>query len=162
MATYIYPDPVWVDDSVPFYNEDFEKKLRKLSGVFGYEILAEPEWGIDSDLYILMEIDEGKLIEFKHCSKEVAYDRSKFVLGATPQAWKRILTKKDKFVGAFMGGRVKLKKGNTVGALALGPHAGNLVDVLTQVDLKFPDDLSPEELEAFKKDLAAKRSERGI
>ena len=76
MATYIYPDPVWVDDSVPFYNEDFEKKLRKLSGVFGYEILAEPEWGIDSDLYILMEIDEGKLIEFKHCSKEVAYDRS--------------------------------------------------------------------------------------
>ena len=74
----------------------------------------------------------------------------------------RILTKKDKFVGAFMGGRVKLKKGNTVGALALGPHAGNLVDVLTQVDLKFPDDLSPEELEAFKKDLAAKRSERGI
>ena len=43
MATYIYPDPVWVDDSVPFYNEDFEKKLRKLSGVFGYEILAEPE-----------------------------------------------------------------------------------------------------------------------
>ena len=162
MTSYIYPDPVWVDDSVPFYNEDFENKLRKLSGVFGYEILAEPEWGIDSDLYILMEIDAGKLIEFKHVSKEVAYDKSKFVLGATPQAWKRILTKNDKFVGAFMGGSVKLKKGNTVGALALGPHAGNLVDVLTQVDLKFPDDLSPEELEAFKKDLAAKRSERGI
>ena len=162
MATYIYPDPAWVDDSVAFYDETFEKKLVKLSGVFGYEILSEPEWGIETDLYILMEIDAGKLIQFRHCPKEEAYDKAKFVLGATPQAWKRILTKKDKFVGAFMGGRVKLKKGNTVGALALGPHAGNLVDVLTQVELRFPDDLSPEELEQFKKDLAAKRAERSL
>lgn len=72
------------------------------------------------------------------------------------------MTKKEKFVGAFLGGSVKLEKGDTVGALAVGPHANTLVDVLTQVDLKFPDDLNPEELASFKSDLARKRSERGI
>jgi hypothetical protein len=36
------------------------------------------------------------------------------------------------------------------------------VDVLTQVDLKFPDDLNPEELASFRSELARKRSELGI
>lgn len=162
MTSYIYPQPEWVDDSVAMYDEGFEKKLASLSGKFAYQITAEPDWGIEDDLFISMALEAGKLIEFKHCSKEYAFDNADFVLAATPPAWKKILTKKDKFVGAFMGGRVKLAKGDTVGALALGPHANTLVDVLTQVDLKFPDDLSPDELESFKAELAQKRSERGI
>jgi hypothetical protein len=84
-------------------------------------------------------------------------------MAATPQAWKRVLTNKDKFVGAFMGGRVKLEKGDTVGALAIGPFAGTLVDVLTKpVKLVFPDELNPEELEKAKKALAATRKARGV
>ena len=162
MTTYIYPQPEWVDDSVAFYNEEFEKKLASLSGKFAFQINAEPDWGIEGDLFISMALEAGKLQEFKHCSKDYAFDTADFVLSATPPAWKRILTNKDKFVGAFMGGRVKLEKGDTVGALALGPHANTLVDVLTQVDLTFPDDLSPEDLEAFKTEFIQKRSDRGI
>ena len=162
MTTYIYPHPEWVDDSVKLYDESFEQKLKKLSGTFGYRIGAEPAWGIDDDMYMVMQIDAGKLKEFKHCSKDYCLEKADYILAATPQAWKRILTKKDKFVGAFMGGRVKLEKGSTVGALGLGPHAGNLVDVLTQVELKFPDDLSESELAEFKTKLAAARTERGI
>ncbi|MBI4767053.1 MAG: SCP2 sterol-binding domain-containing protein [Deltaproteobacteria bacterium] len=162
MASYTYPHPQWVDESVKLYGEDFEKKLAKLSGNFAYKISSEPAWGINEDLYIIMSLENGKLKAFKHCPKDYAFQNADFILEATPQAWKRILTKKDKFVGAFMGGRVKLVKGDTVGALALGPHAGTLVDVLTQVELKFPDDLPAKELDAFKKDLASVRQERGI
>jgi len=162
MTTYIYPQPEWVDDSVAKYDEGFEKKLASLSGSFAFQINALPDWGINDDLFISMKLEAGKLIEFKHCSKDYAFENSDFVLAAAPPAWKRILTKKDKFVGAFMGGRVKLEKGDTVGALALGPHANTLVDVLTQVELKFPDDLSGEELESFKAELAQKRSDLGI
>ena len=162
MTTYVYPQPEWVDDSVALYDEGFEKKLASLSGKFAYQISAEPDWGIETDTYISMVLEAGKLIEFKSCSRDYAFETADFVLSATPPAWKRILTKKDKFVGAFMGGRVKLEKGDTVGALALGPHANTLVDVLTQVELTFPDDLNPEELEAFKTEFAQKRTERGI
>jgi len=162
MTTYIYPQPEWVDDSIALYDEKFEKKLEKLSGAFAFEINPHEEWGIMSDLYILLVIDAGKLKEFKHISKEGAFEKAEFIMGATPPAWKRVLTKKDKFVGAFMGGRIQLKKGDTVGALALGPFSGILIDVLTQVDLKFPDDISAEELEQAKKDLAKKRAALGI
>jgi len=162
MTTYVYPQPEWPDASAELYNEGFEKKLAALSGKFGFQIGAEPDWGIEEEVYLSMILDAGKLVEFKSCSKDYAYDTSDYIMGATPQAWKRILTKKDKFVGAFMGGRVKLEKGDTVGALALGPHANTLVDVISQVELKFPDDLSPEELGTFKADFAKSRSERGI
>ena len=162
MTTYVYPQPEWPDASVELYDEGFEKKLASLSGNFGFQIGAEPEWGIEDEIYLSMVLDAGKLIEFKSCSKDYVYDKADYIMGATPQAWKRILTKKDKFVGAFMGGRVKLEKGDTVGALALGPHANTLVDVITQVELKFPDDLAPEELETFKADFAKSRSERGV
>lgn len=162
MTTYVYPQPEWVDDSAALYDEGFEKKLAPLSGKFAFQINALSDWGIEEDLFISMQLEAGKLKEFKHCSKDYAFENADFVLSAEPPAWKRILTKKDKFVGAFMGGRVKLGKGDTVGALALGPHANTLVDVLTQVELKFPDDLSPEELDGFKTELAQKRSERGI
>jgi len=161
MSGFVYPDPKWLEESAKLYNEDFEKKLAKLSGSFAYNIHAEPAWGIDEDLYMVMKIKEGKLEELKACSKDYAYENADYVMGATPQAWKKILTKKDKFVGAFMGGRVKLEKGDTVGALALGPHANNLVDSITQVELRFPDDLPADELESFKAHLKAARAEIG-
>jgi hypothetical protein len=162
MTIYIYPQPEWTEKSAAIYSEVFEKKLAILSGNFAYRIHAEPDWGIEEDLFFTMFLEAGKLRELRHCTKDHALDKADFLLAAAPATWKKILTKKEKFVGAFLGGRIKLEKGDTVGAMAVGPHANTLVDVLTQVDLKFPDELSPEELAAFRKDLAKKRSELGI
>ena len=47
-------------------------------------------------------------------------------------------------------------------ALGLAPHANTLVDSLTQVELIFPDDLSPEELEKFKVSFAEYREKAGV
>jgi len=46
--------------------------------------------------------------------------------------------------------------------LTLGPHANTLVDVITQVDLEFGDDLPPEELEKFKSSFAEYREKAGV
>jgi putative sterol carrier protein len=163
METFVYPQIEWLEAAAKLYDAGFEQKLAKLSGTFAFRIGAEPAWGINEDIYFGLNLDAGKLKELKNCTKENAFKRFDFIFGATPQAWKRVLTKKDKFVGAFMGGRVKLEKGDTVGALAVGPHATTLVEVLTQpVKLVFPDDLSPEELEKFKKAFAEKRKQVGV
>ena len=144
METFVYPQIEWLEAAAKLYDA------------------AEPAWGINEDVYFGLNLDAGKLKELKNCTKDDTFKRFDFIFGATPQAWKRVLTKKDKFVGDFMGGRVKLEKGDTVGALAIGPHAGTLVDVLTQVKLLFPDDLSPEELGKFKKEFAEKRKKLGV
>lgn len=162
MAEYIYPSPEWLEESFKLYGPEFEGKLKSLSGHFAYHISADPTFGIEKGFYMCMVLDAGKLMRLEHYSEEDAKKEADFIMGATPPVWKRILQKLDKFVGAFMGGRIKLEKGDTVGALALGPHANTLVDSLTQVDLKFGDDLSPEELEKFKASFAEYREKAGV
>ncbi len=162
MAEYIYPGPEWLEESFKLYGPEFEGKLKSLSGHFAFKIQTDPAFGIEKDAYLAMVMDAGKLARLALYSEEDAKKEADFILSATPPVWKRILQKLDKFVGAFMGGRIKLEKGDTVGALALGPHANTLVDVITQVDLKFGDDLSPEELEKFKGSFAEYREKAGV
>jgi putative sterol carrier protein len=162
MAEYIYPSPEWLEESFKLYGPEFEGKLKSLSGHFAFLIKADPVFGLEKDLYMCMVMDAGKLGRLAVYSEEDAKKEADFILAATPSVWKRILQKLDKFVGAFMGGRIKLEKGDTVGALALGPHANTLVEVITQVDLKFGDDLSPDELEKFKASFEDYRAKAGV
>lgn len=164
MTTCIYPTGEWLEESFKAYQLDpkFEETLKKLSGHFGYHILADPAFGIEKGLYMCMVLDAGKLTRLEHYSEEDAKKEADFIMGATPPVWKRILKKLDKFVGAFMGQRIKLEKGDTVGALALGPHANTLVDVLTQVELQFPDDLSPDDLAKFKSTFEEYRAKKDV
>ncbi len=164
MAACIYPSPEWLEEGFNAFQSDsqWENKLKKLSGHFAYRIQADEAFGLDKDLYMCMVLDAGKLVRLEHVSEDDAKNDADFLLAATPQVWKRILQKLDKFVGAFMGRRIKLEKGSTVGALALGPHAGNLVNVLTLVDLQFPDDLSPDELTEFKSKMEDFRASKGV
>jgi putative sterol carrier protein len=164
MTEYIYPGPEWLEDSKKAFDADtsYEEKLKKLTGGYCFQITAEPEWGIDKDAYIFMGMDAGKMTKFCHVSEDQAKKDSEYIMGATPQTWKRILKKKAKFVGQFMMGKVKLVQGNTVGALALGPYSGTLVNVLTLVDLKFPDELQPDELEKFKTAFTEFRANAGV
>ena len=163
MADYvIYPSAEWLEQSTKAYGPDFENKLKKLSGHYAYRLKANPDWGLDTDIMMYAIIDSGKLVKLAHCTAEDAQRDADFIMAAEVNTWKRILRKLDKFVGAFMGGRIKLEKGNTVKALGLAPHANTLVDSLTQVELKFPDELEPDELENWKTSLAAYRQETGF
>ncbi|MFH0788238.1 MAG: hypothetical protein V2B13_11575 [Pseudomonadota bacterium] len=162
MAEFIYPSPEWLAESTNRYGADFEKKLKKLSGYYVYRIKAEPSWGLDKDLMMCSVLENGKLLRLEHCSEEDAKRDADFILAAEVKTWKQILRKLDKFVGAFLGKRIKLEKGNAEKALGLAPYANILVDSLTQVDLKFPDELDAPALENFKTSLAYFRAAKGL
>jgi len=162
MTVCIYPSAEWLEESTKRYGSEFENKLKSLSGYYAYRIKANPEWGIEKDLMMCAVLDAGKLVRLEHCTEEEAKENANFIMAAEPNTWKRILRKLDKFVGAFMGQRIKLEKGNTIKALGLAPHANTLVDSLTQVELKFPDELSPEELAEFKTQFAEYRAGKGL
>lgn len=162
MTRCIYPMPQWLEESAKLYDSTFENKLKKISGHYAYRIKAEPAWGIDRDLMQCSVMAAGKLIEMKFYTEEEAQRDADFIMAASAPVWKNILTKADKFVAAFMARRIKLEKGNPVKALALGPYAGTMVDSLTQVELVFPDDLSPEEFGQFKAAFAEYRERAGV
>jgi hypothetical protein len=49
-----------------------------------------------------------------------------------------------------------------VGVLGVAPHANTVVDLLTQVDLQFPDEMSAEELAAYRSHFQEFRAELGV
>jgi len=162
MTAYIYPSAEWLEESTKRYGSEFENKLKSLSGYYVYRIRANQEWGIEKDIMMCAVLDAGKLVKLEHCTEEEAKNNADFIMAAEANTWKRILRKLDKFIGAFMGQRIKLEQGNTVKALGLAPHANTLVESLTQVELKFPDELSPDELAEFKTKFAEYRADKGL
>jgi putative sterol carrier protein len=65
-------------------------------------------------------------------------------MSATPQEWKKILRKENKFLTDFMLGKIKLERGSKVTVLGLAPHAPTLVEALSEIELQFPDEMSPD------------------
>lgn len=126
-----------------------------------YRVKADPSWGIDKDVLFSAHFNAGELKELQLVSEEAA-NQAEYVMAATPQTWKKILRKERKFITDFLLGNIKLEKGSKVGVLGVAPHANNIVDAITPVDLIFPDELPPEDLEHYRARMKAFRKDLGV
>ena len=158
-----YCTPEWLEESGRMYrsNPELEEKLKKISAKVCFRVKAESAWGIEKDIIFGTFIETGKLTKIAFFGEEDAKREAEYIMTATPQEWKKILRKENKFLTDFMLGRIKLEKGNKVTVLGLAPYAPLLVEALTQVQIQFPDEMSVEELtkyraymEEFRKNIA--------
>ena len=164
MTTFYYCTPEWLEESARIYrsNPQAKEKLKKLSGKMVYRVKAEPAWGIEKDIFFCLFFEQGELIRLELVSKKEGKREAEFLMGGTPQTWKKILRKESKFITDFMLGKIKLEKGSKIGVLAVAPHANNVVDLLTSVELVFPDELSIDEFEQYKTNMTSFRKELGV
>ena len=164
MIAYRYCTPEWLEESARVYRESpaLQKRLETVTTSIVFRVTADPEWGIDQDILFGAVVDKGDLLELRFFSEEAAPESAEFILAATPQVWKKVLRKDAKFVAEFMLGRIVLEHGTVVGVLGLAPHATTFVDALTQVDLRFPDEFTPEEMETYRSDVEAFRTRLGV
>ena len=161
METVRYPTPEWLEKSSEGYraNPEFQKALAKLTIKVYYRIKAEPAWGIDEDILFGAVVEKGELLKLAFCSEEEAKKEAEYIMTATPQEWKKILRKENKFLTDFMLGKISLEQGSKVGVLGVAPHADTFVAALTQTELQFPDEMSPEELAEFRSYVKTFRAE---
>jgi hypothetical protein len=164
MTVVRYCTPEWLQFTAEAYRATprFQQALAKLTTKVCFLVKAEPAWGIEKDIVFGAFIREGQLQKIGFFNADEAKAQADYILAATPQEWKKILRKENKFVTDFMLGRITLPQGSKVGMVALAPHSTTLVDVLTQAELQFPDEMSPEELAAYRSHLAAFRQELGV
>jgi len=164
MTVVRYCTPEWLQASAEAYrsNPKFRQELQKLTAKTCFLVRAEPAWGIDKDILFGAFIRQGELEKLDFFSADDAKAQAEYIMGATPQEWKKILRKESKFVTDFMLGRITLEQGSKVGVLAIAPHSNTFVQILTQAELQFPDEMSPEELAAYRADVAAFRQESGV
>ena len=160
MTVIRYCTPEWLEESAKNYRATpkFREALKKVTASVFYRIEAEPAWGIEEDIIFGGIVDKGELIALAFFSEADAKEKADFVLAATPQEWKKILRKESKFVTDFMLGKISLEQGSKVGVLTIAPYADTFVDSLTQFELRFPDEMSPEELDEYRAHMAEFRA----
>jgi len=164
MSTYRYCTPDWLDESAKIYRSspEFQETLKKVTTKICFRVTADPDWGIDENIIFGAVVEQGQLIELDFYSQAAAGEMADFIISATPQEWKLILRKDNKFITDFMLGKIQLEQGSKVGIIGIAPYAPTFVDALTQVELVFPDELTDQELGEFRAYLAKFREERGL
>jgi len=164
MTVCRYCTPEWLEESARIYRATprFREQLEKVTVKVFYRIKAEPAWGIDRDILFGAIVNKGELEELAFFSEEAARATAEYIMRATPQEWKKILRKENKFLTDFMLGQITLEQGGRVGVLGLAPHANTFVDALTQVELRFPDELTPQELEEYRGYVEEFRTRLGV
>ena len=160
----IYCTPEWLEESARIYRATprFEEALKKITSRICYRVTAEPAWGIDPDFVFGVVVTAGALDELRIFSEAEAKEKAEFVMAATPQEWKLILRKEHKFLTDFTLGKIKLEQGSKVGVFGLAPYANVFIDALTQVNLKFQDELSPQQLDEYRQYASQFRSKLGV
>ncbi len=163
MDSVRYCTPEWLEGCFHLFPSQprFEQELKKLSVSLAFRVLAEPEWAIENDVIFGGKVETGRLLMLDFLSEGAAKRESEFIMAATPKTWKKVLRKEDKFLTDFMLGKISLEKGSKVGVLAIAPHANTFVEVLTQIPLQFPDEMTPEEIKTYRSDLNSLRQKLG-
>ena len=160
----IYCTPEWLEESARIYRAtpEFQEALKSLTTFVCYRVIAEPSWGIDSDIIFGMSVTKGELNDLRFVSESEAREKAEFIMAATPQEWKLLLRKEHKFVADFTLGKVKLEQGSKVGVFRIAPHANTVIDTLTRVNLQFQDELSPQQLEEYRQYVPQFRARLGV
>jgi putative sterol carrier protein len=133
-------------------NPDNQNNTFKGMTIFlTFRILADPKFGIDKDIYFCNHLVNGALQdESTLLSKEDAEKKSDFILSAPPEMWKKLIKKEQGSVSSLMTGKIKLDKWSTTRITSLASKSGALIETFYKVDTEWPNEMSPQRLEAYK------------
>ena len=164
MGKIRYCTPEWLEEIRNAFhsNPAYEEKLKKLTTNVGFLIGAEPQWGIEESIFFCASVDQGVLVDIGFTSEEDARKNMEFIMAATPQEWKKLLRRESKLLTDFMLGKVTLAHGSRVGVLSLVPFIDTVMDLLTEVDLHFHDEMTEEEVEAYRSEMAVYRAAHDV
>jgi len=159
-----YCSKEWLEECARLYSttDTLENALKKITTKLYFRITAEPTWGIEKDILFGAELKEGKLLDLGYFSEADAKKEADFILSTSPPIWKGLLRRDNKFITEFVMGKIILEQGSKVELLKITPYANYMVDVMTQVEIQYQDEMTSEEVEDFRADLAQFREETGV
>ena len=148
-----YATQEWLEAAISNYIADPEnqnKHFKGLSLVLTFRVITDLAFGIERDIYFSFHIENGVLQQDSgFLTTSQAKEKSTYIVAAAPAIWKKIIQKKEGFVGDFMGGKVKLDQGSVIKFIPLGGKAPALVENFYKIDTQWPDEMSPEQLSAY-------------
>lgn len=159
---YVLGTPEWVHSYQLALQTDptYPEATKGWKSPMVIHILAEPNIGIDQDIYIYLDIGFGVCKSVRIVPKKYA-EQAKFMLTGEYKHWKAVIKNELGPVKSVMQRKLKLK-GDMPTFLKQVQAAIKHVDIATAVASRFPDELSAVELEKFKSSIQKLRSEFGV
>jgi len=135
-----------------FFSEEWIKKFKKevqtsssyktasktWEGDITLIIQAEPEAGIESDLYLYMDLWHGDCRDMRLVSKEEG-EKAKFIITGSYERWKQVVLSELEPIKGMMQGKLKLK-GDLPYIVRYVQGAKELVLCTAKVPTIFPDE----------------------
>ena len=160
-----YATPEWLKETKKAWDADSNNamlvRLKKIA--MCYRILANPSLGIDADLYFIQGLDNGSLVINRFCIRSEGEKMADWILSTTFETWKSILRKKTKFVLAVVHGDVVVETGDKAALIGrVAWAADQWVTNYFNVETAWPDEMSPEEITAYRIKVRNFRKELGV
>lgn len=148
---YIYFTPEWVTLFEKAVQEDAQYKevAKAWEGSVVLHIQAKPDYGLDLDTYLFMDLWHGDCNYMKIVPAE-AGKNGDFVITGTIDRWITVGKGQLDPVKGMMQGKLKLK-GDLPTIVRNVRAAMRLVGLSADVGGKYPDALSPDEVESLRK-----------
>lgn len=159
---YIMGTPSWIGAYERRIQNDAEYRnsAQGWEGTVVIHILAEPSLRLDEDMFMLIDLWHGDCRSVRLVPRE-AGENGDYVLTATYHRWKQVMTGELDSTKAMMQGKIKLK-GNLPTIVRYVKAASRLSEIAGGIDTIYLDDMTPEEIEAFKPWVDFIRDEYGL
>jgi putative sterol carrier protein len=159
---YTMGTPEWVATYEQAVQEDatYKEAAKTWEGPVVIHILANPEAGLDNDLFLFMDLWHGDCRFMRLVPKEIG-EAGDFVLTGEYDKWKLVMQEELDPLKGVMQGKFKLQ-GDLSTVLRAAQSAGRLAALAGTLDTKFPDDMSADEMDAFKSWMNDMRTEYGL
>ena len=107
---YIMGTPEWVGTFEKLIQEDehYKQVAKTWEGTVVIHILANPDNGLDDDIFMLMDLWHGDCRSVRLVPREVG-EKANFVLTGELERWQSVMKKELDTVKAMMQGKIKLK-----------------------------------------------------
>ena len=156
---YIYFTPEWVTLYEKIIQEDAEYKeaAKDWEGTVVLHVESAPDYGLDTDLYVFMDLWHGDCRSIRIVPPEVG-EAADFIITGSAERWTQVGKKELDTTKGLMQGKLKLK-GDLPTITRAIKASQRLTDLSTEVGGKFVTDLSDEdkeELKASVKDMTEK------
>ncbi|PKN52118.1 MAG: hypothetical protein CVU55_08670 [Deltaproteobacteria bacterium HGW-Deltaproteobacteria-13] len=130
-----------------------------------YKELAQPNWenpvilhmlknpalGVDQDIYVKLDLwHNGECRSIRYIPNTAVGQPGDFVVTGTVERWLAVGRKQLDVTKGMMQGKLKLK-GDLPTIVKAVKSSVRIVETVGEVDGKFPDELTPEQTEAFRK-----------
>jgi putative sterol carrier protein len=159
---YISGSPEWLAVFEKLVQEDaqYKEDAKDWEGTVVLVTLANPEEGLEEDVYLLMDLWHGECRSIRFVPKEVG-EKGDFIISSDGRRWRQVREGELDATKALMQGKMKMR-GDLPKVVRSAKATMRLTELSSSIDVIYPEDMDEADAEEFEAFFKRFRTDFGI